>query len=190
MINVGLIGFGYWGPNLARNFSFNPDLELAAICDVSSNRLEAAKRHYPQVNLYKDLDDFFNDTALDAIAIATPAASHFKVAKKAISSGRHVLLEKPMTETVPQAEELIELAEQKNKTAVESHQTPATPSGMKPPYQKPPAKSRKKRPGAKQGHPGSRRKAPERIDRRVNHRAKCCPDCGGRLKRCQETRTR
>jgi len=83
-----------------------------------------------------------------------------------------------------------QLAEQIARTAAESHQTPATPSGMKPPYQKPPAKSRKKRPGAKQGHPGSRRKAPERIDRRVTHRAKCCPDCGGRLKRCQEARTR
>ena len=121
MINVGLIGFGYWGPNLARNFSFNPDLELAAICDFSSDRLKAAKRHYPQVNLYKDLDDFFNDTALDAIAIATPVTSHFKLAKKAILSGRHVWLEKPMTETVPQAEELIELAEQKNKVLLVDH---------------------------------------------------------------------
>jgi predicted dehydrogenase len=121
MINVGLIGFGYWGPNLARNFSFNPDLELTAICDFSSDRLKAAKQHYPQVNLYKDLDDFFNDTALDAIAIATPVATHFKLAKKAISSGRHVWLEKPMTETVPQAEELIELAEQKNKVLLVDH---------------------------------------------------------------------
>ena len=73
-----------------------------------------------------------------------------------------------------------QLAEQRAKVTAESHQTPATPSGMKPPYQKPPPKSRKKRPGAKPGHPGRRRKAPERIDRRVKHRAKCCPDCGGR----------
>lgn len=83
-----------------------------------------------------------------------------------------------------------QLAEQRAKTAAESHQTPATPSGMKPPYQKPPAKSRKRRPGAKQGHPGVRRRAPERVDWQAEHRADRCPDCGGRLKRCRETRTR
>jgi len=83
-----------------------------------------------------------------------------------------------------------QLAEQRAKTAAESHQTPATPSGMKPPYQKPPAKSRKKRPGAKPGHRGARRKTPQQIDWQVEHRADCCPDCGTRLKRCQEIRTR
>ena len=82
------------------------------------------------------------------------------------------------------------LAEQQAKTAAESHQTPGTPSGMKPPYQKPPGKSRKKRPGAKRGHRGARRKRPERIDWEEEHRADRCPDCGGRLKRCEETRTR
>jgi transposase len=83
-----------------------------------------------------------------------------------------------------------QLAEQRAKTAAESHQTPATPSGMKPPYRKPRGKSRKKRPGGKAGHPGSRRQVPERIDWQVEHRADRCPDCGGRLKRCRETRTR
>ena len=83
-----------------------------------------------------------------------------------------------------------QLAEQRAKTAAESHQTPSTPSGMKPPYQKPPAKSRKRRPGAKQGHAGTRRQVPARIDWQAEHRADRCPDCGGRLKRCQETRTR
>ena len=121
MINVGLIGFGYWGPNLARNFSFNSDLELAAICDFSGDRLKAAARHHPQVNLYKDLDDFFKDPTLDAIAIATPVATHFKLAKKAIMTGRHVWLEKPMSETVAQAEEVIELAAQKEKVLLVDH---------------------------------------------------------------------
>jgi transposase len=83
-----------------------------------------------------------------------------------------------------------QLAQQQGKTAAESHQTPSTPSGMKPPYRKPPTKSRKRRPGAKQGHPGSRRNVPERIDWQVEHRADRCPDCGGRLKRCEETRVR
>jgi transposase len=82
------------------------------------------------------------------------------------------------------------LAEQQAKTAAESHQTPGTPSGMKPPYRKPSGRKGKKRPGAKSGHPGSRRKAPERVDRKAMHRADCCPDCGGKLRRCDETRTR
>ena len=100
MINVGLIGFGYWGPNLARNFNLNPDFNLAAICDFSGDRLEAAGKHYPQVNLYKHLNEFYSDTALDVIAIATPVGTHYKLAKNAILTGRHVWLEKPMTETV------------------------------------------------------------------------------------------
>lgn len=84
-----------------------------------------------------------------------------------------------------------QLAEQKASVAAESHQTPATPSGMKPPYQKPnKSRGRKKKPGRKKGHPGSRRSAPEQIDWQVEHRANHCPDCGSRLKRCAETRTR
>ena len=83
-----------------------------------------------------------------------------------------------------------QLAQQRAAGAAGSHQTPSTPSGMKPPYQKPPGKSRKKRPGARPGHAGSRRQVPEQIDWQVEHRADCCPKCGGRLKRCQQTRTR
>lgn len=82
------------------------------------------------------------------------------------------------------------IAEQQAAAAAQSHQTPSTPSGMKPPYQKPPGKLRKRRPGAKPGHTGSRRPPPERIDHRKEHRAPCCPDCNGPLKRCEETRTR
>ncbi len=83
------------------------------------------------------------------------------------------------------------LAEQKQAEAAGSHQTPATPSGMKPPYTKPPPSRRgKKRPGRKKGHPGSRRAVPDHVDWQVEHRAKTCPDCGSHLNRCAETRTR
>ncbi len=82
------------------------------------------------------------------------------------------------------------LTEQQAAGAAQSHQTPSTPSGMKPPYQKPPAKRRKRPPGAKLGHRGSRRKPPERIDLRKEHRADRCPRCGSRLQRCEATRTR
>ena len=82
------------------------------------------------------------------------------------------------------------IAEQQAEAAAQSHDTPSTPSGMKPTYQKPPGKRRKRPPGAKPGHPGSRRKPPDRIDHRKTHRAKQCPHCGGRLQRCHQTRTR
>jgi predicted dehydrogenase len=121
MIKTGLIGYGYWGPNLARNFNVNPDLELTAICDMSTDRLENAGRFYPQANLFDNLDDFYKNTDIDAIAIATPVASHHELAKRALLSGRHVWLEKPMTEKVEQGEELIELAQQKNKVLLVDH---------------------------------------------------------------------
>lgn len=83
-----------------------------------------------------------------------------------------------------------QLVEQRAASAAQSHQTPSTPSGMKPPYAKPSGKARKRLPGAKPGHRGSRRNLPERIDHRKEHRAGHCPDCGGRLQHCEETRTR
>ena len=82
------------------------------------------------------------------------------------------------------------LAEQMAHEAATSHETPSTPSGMKPPYRKPSAAKGKKKPGRKKGHPGSRRAAPDRIDHRLSHRAEVCPDCSGPLNRCAETRTR
>ena len=121
MIKIGLIGFGYWGPNLARNFNVNPEFELASICDFSPDRLENAGRFYPQVSLHNNVDEFFKNTELDAVAIATPVASHYDFTKKALDSGRHVWLEKPMTEKVEQAQELIELAQKKNKTLHVDH---------------------------------------------------------------------
>ncbi len=72
MISIGLIGYGYWGPNLARNFNQNPDLTLSSICDFSSDRLAAAKKLYPQVKIGNNADDLINDTDLDAVAISTP----------------------------------------------------------------------------------------------------------------------
>ncbi len=83
-----------------------------------------------------------------------------------------------------------QLAEQKAASAAGSHQTPSTPSGMKPPYTKPPPKGRKKKPGRKKGHPGARRETPDHVDWEMEHQADCCPDCGGPLNRCSETRIR
>jgi predicted dehydrogenase len=120
MIKIGLIGYGYWGPNLARNFSTNPDLTLTAICDFSSDRLERAHRFHPTAQLCLHLDDFFN-ADLDAVAIATPVATHYDLTRRALERGRHVWLEKPMTETVDQAEKLIALAQRNRKVLLVDH---------------------------------------------------------------------
>jgi predicted dehydrogenase len=113
MISIGLIGYGYWGPNLARNFHQNPFLELAAISDYSDERRQFASRLYPAIKLVKDAKDIINDPSIDIVAIATPVSTHFDLAKRALNAGKHIWLEKPMTETVAQGEELIELAARK-----------------------------------------------------------------------------
>ena len=121
MVKAGLIGFGYWGPNIARNFNGNPEIELAAICDFSPDRLRAARRAYPYVKALERPEDLFKDTSIDAVAIATPVSTHYELAKKALLSGKHVWLEKPMTEKVEQGEELIELAEKQRKILLVDH---------------------------------------------------------------------
>ncbi len=121
MIDIGLIGYGYWGPNLARNFSVNPEFRLTAICDFSADRLETASRFYPQAKLYDNTEEFFRKAKMDAVAIATPVAYHFDLARRALDSGRHVWLEKPMTETVPQAKAICELAENKQRVLLVDH---------------------------------------------------------------------
>ena len=121
MINIGLIGYGYWGPNLARNFNNNTDMKLSAICDFSTDRLEKAGRLYPQLILTKNINDLFSDTSLDAIAIATPVSTHFDLANKALNNDKHVWVEQPITEKVEQAETLIDLASKKNKVLFVDH---------------------------------------------------------------------
>ena len=121
MIRIGLIGYGYWGPNLARNFHNNPETMLVSICDFSMDRLKAAAKLYPYVDLINNVDDFFKDTRLDAVAIATPVSTHFELAKRALKGSRHVWLEKPMVEKVEHGESLIDLALKENKVLMLDH---------------------------------------------------------------------
>jgi len=121
MFKIGLIGYGYWGPNLARNFNQSQDMTLSTICDFNESRLELAIRHYPQAEFSKDPQDIYKNTDIDAVAIATPVFAHYNLAKQALLADKHVWLEKPLTETVEQAEELIELARKKNKVLFVDH---------------------------------------------------------------------
>ncbi|MES2211713.1 MAG: Gfo/Idh/MocA family oxidoreductase [Pseudomonadota bacterium] len=121
MIKVGLVGYGYWGPNLARNFAAQPDCELVAICESQSSRIALAKAHFPGVRAVEDFQVLLDDPKINAILIATPVSSHFSLAKQALQAGKDVLVEKPMTETVAQAEELIALAKLSNRILAVDH---------------------------------------------------------------------
>jgi predicted dehydrogenase len=108
-IRIGIVGCGYWGPNLIRNFSSCPLAEVAAVCDASPARLEAMGRSFPYVARVGSLDELLK-LRLDAVAIATPVSTHFPLAERCLNAGLHVLVEKPLAWTVSEARTLIELA--------------------------------------------------------------------------------
>jgi len=114
MINLGVIGCGYWGPNLIRNFVTYPGTKLVWACDLDEKRLKKVLDPYPGVRPTTDLKEILCDDEVDAIAIATPVHTHFHIAKACLESGKHVLVEKPLASSVTQGEELVELAEKKN----------------------------------------------------------------------------
>jgi predicted dehydrogenase len=120
-LKFGLIGLGYWGPNLVRNFISTKRCDLVAISDLQASRLENIKINYPGISTYTNADDIIKNKDIEAIIIATPVFSHFQLAKAALENGKHVLIEKPIASSVHEAEILIELALQKNKTLMVDH---------------------------------------------------------------------
>jgi predicted dehydrogenase len=120
-ISMGVIGCGYWGPNLLRNFSENEGVTLGWICDLDNIRLAAMGRRHPAAQITTDYAKLLADPELDAVAVVTPVATHFQIAKEALSAGKHVLMEKPLTATAREAEELIELAERNGCTLMVDH---------------------------------------------------------------------
>ncbi len=111
MINIGLIGFGYWGPNVAKNLFNNKRYNLVTICDYSNSRIERAKNIYiEQVQYESNYKVLLENDSIDAIAIAVETSGHYKIAKEALLAGKHIYIEKPFTSTVEEAEELKELA--------------------------------------------------------------------------------
>ncbi|MDX6612652.1 MAG: hypothetical protein QOD75_1838 [Blastocatellia bacterium] len=118
---IGIIGCGYWGPNLLRNFAENEAAELRAICDVDASRLASIGRRYPAARTTTDYAELLNDPELQAIVIATPVATHFPIARQALLAGKHVLIEKPLTASVREAEELVALAAETGLTLMVDH---------------------------------------------------------------------
>jgi hypothetical protein len=115
------MGYGYWGPNLARNFSVANGSQVVMICDMNEQIFNKAKKSYPHIKVTKNCDEMIYDPEVDAVAIATPVFTHFEIAKKVLEAGKSVFVEKPFTSTIAQAEELIELAEKKNLKIMVDH---------------------------------------------------------------------
>src|SRR6266478_169787 len=120
-ITIGVIGCGYWGPNLLRNFAENETAELRWICDADDARLAAMGRRYPAAQTTTDYQKLLADPKLDAIAVVTPVATHFPIAKEALVAGKHLLVEKPLTATAAEAEELNDLAARNQRTLMVDH---------------------------------------------------------------------
>jgi len=121
MIKIGIIGYGYWGPNLVRNFFNLNSCAVSEVADTRVERLKLLKKNYPSIKITTDVNDIFDDKSIDAVVIAVPISSHFKLAKRALEKGKHVLVEKPMTSSLKNSLILIDLAKKKKKVLMVDH---------------------------------------------------------------------
>jgi predicted dehydrogenase len=121
IMNIGVIGYGYWGPNLVRNFAEIPGVEVRTVSDFKLELLAKVQARYPKVNVTTDCRDIFTDPKIDAVAIATPVSTHFDLALAALQAGKHVMVEKPMTVSSEQAMRLIDEAERRNLVLMVDH---------------------------------------------------------------------
>ncbi len=121
MVRLGIIGFGYWGPNIVRNFNGIEGCRVTRICDKNEESLRRANKIYPEIEKVSDCKAVISAGDIDAVAVITPVSTHFELARRALENGKHVFVEKPFTATSQQAEELIELAERKNLKIMVDH---------------------------------------------------------------------
>lgn len=115
-VTLGVVGLGYWGPNLLRVLVDAPDTKVRWACDLDSSRLERFGRRYPSVRLTQRIDDVLEDPAVDAVLIATPVLTHFELARRALDAGKHVFVEKPLASSAREADDLVELAQRSGLT--------------------------------------------------------------------------
>ena len=121
IIEVGVIGCGYWGPNLVRNFRSLPNCQLKVVCDVSESRLAHMRSLYPDVQGTTDYEQMLRSRSLDAVVVATSVRHHYAMAKASLLAGKHTLIEKPMAASAAQCEELIELARERGLVLMVGH---------------------------------------------------------------------
>src|SRR3989304_6369905 len=115
MLNIAQIGVGYWGPNLLRNLVANKRCTVPVVVDLSSERRDYVKINYPYISVTGNVDDVLQNPAIDAVVVATPVATHFDLAIKAIQSGKHILVEKPLARSVAEVEEIGSVAGKSNR---------------------------------------------------------------------------
>jgi len=120
-LQIGVIGCGYWGPNLIRNFINLDDCQVKRLCDIDNDRLSHMKKLYPQVQTTNSVEDIFSDDEIDAVAVVTPVSLHHELAMKSLQAGKHTFAEKPMASSVSECREMIELAEKQKLTLMVGH---------------------------------------------------------------------
>lgn len=120
-IRLGVIGYGYWGPNLVRNFLKSRDGRVVMVADTDLSRLETLQQQHPTLDVVQNADELIANKAIDAVAIATPVASHFRLARAALRAGKHVLVEKPITACSVEAAELVRLAKKHRRILMVDH---------------------------------------------------------------------
>jgi predicted dehydrogenase len=118
---MGVVGYGYWGPNIVRNLRSLEGCQVAGVCDQSPAAVRRIKQAHPDLNVTTNCSELLESKEIDAVAVVTPVCTHFDLAKAALQNGKHVFVEKPFTATVRQAEELVELAERKNLKIMVDH---------------------------------------------------------------------
>jgi len=121
MLKLGVVGYGYWGPNIVRNFANQAGCEVLTVCDKNPKAMAQVRSRHPGVRTTDNADDVTSSPDVDAVAIVTPVSTHYELAKRALENGKHVFVEKPFTATSAQAQELIELAERKRLTLMVDH---------------------------------------------------------------------
>jgi len=120
-IGIAVVGYGYWGPNLARNIVERPEFRLIGLCDRDPARAREFARRYPGRAVERDLDTLLLDPRVQAVSIATPPRTHYELARRALEAGKHVMVEKPLATSVTEAEDLIELAAQAERVLMPGH---------------------------------------------------------------------
>jgi predicted dehydrogenase len=121
MIRIGVIGYGYWGPNIVRNFHSHEGSEVTLVCDKNPKCQERLRKAHPGMGFTTDENEILKSSSIDLVAVVTPVWTHYELAKRALENGKHVFVEKPFTCSAAQAEELIELADRKNLKIMIDH---------------------------------------------------------------------
>ena len=121
MIDIAVVGCGYWGPNLIRNFGALEQVRVKYVCDLDADRLNDMKRLYPQVETTCEIDRVLGDEDIQAVVVALPTRLHYEMGKRSLLAGKHTFIEKPLASSVAQCEELVHLAEQANLTLMVGH---------------------------------------------------------------------